>query len=613
MKRKSPTYRHIIELAIFIAAIIVVNLIAEFKFFRIDMTEDKIHILNDKTTEYLENEVDNVINVVVYLDGDGLPPIIQKFKQSIKDKLDEFKAYAGNEIKYTFVDVNEDPKLTKKYLQTFNENAVGGNRILVMEDGSEKMVIFFPIVEVRHNSLTKFIDFMGDKTDVSPYYVEQKMNYIEYEFLAAFHNVSGKPKPTVSLLRGHGELSNMETSSIYNQLKNFYVLDTVRIIPFPKDSLDIPTENIKSLDQTDVLIVAKPKTAFTDKELFILDQFIMRGGKVIWSIDMINDHEDSLAIQGKFMSTTEPKKQVDNLEKMLYKYGAGIKKNFVSNAICAPQLRYDMRSESYWNAYYFDQYNNKKPIEPVIKQWYPFPCVTMDNSVLSKNIGRIKLKYPSVINVNNGASVSKTIVLETDFEHKEWPAITRIRYDERNVWEDLNNTETAGSFYAPHYDPNKVPTKLPLAVMLKGEFKTNFNKSILGDEFLNGMSAANFKYYEKSKPTSMLIIGDGDFLRSDVLYTPKGPQLFNLGLDYLVSNEMIYGNATFLHNCIDRMTGNEYLIPLRSRVNITRFLNADEILTNKSKWESINLVVPSIFVIILGLVQWFIRRKRYAS
>lgn len=611
MKRKSPTYRHIIELVIFILAIVVINLIAEFKFFRVDMTEDKIHSLNPKTIEYLENEVDNVINVVIYLDGNELPPVVQKFKQAIKDKLDEFKAYAGNNIKYSFVNINEDPELTKKYKLTFNEHFVSGNAIQQLEDGSAKIVEFFPIAEVRHNAYTKFIDFMGDKINVSPYYVEQRINYIEYEFLAAFHNVSGMPKPTVSLLRGHGELPNIETISIYNQLKNFYVLDTVRIITTPKDSLDTGKEDLHALDKTDLLIVAKPRTPFSDKELFILDQFVMRGGKVIWSIDMLNDHEDSLAIPGKFMTYTEPNDQFDNLEQMLYKYGAGIKKNFITNKICGPQLRYDMRNESYWNAYYYDQFNNKKAIEPVIKQWYPFPCVTMADSELTKNIGRIKLKYPSTININEGAPAKKTIVLESDYEHKLWPAITRIRYDERNVWEDLNNTETSGSFYAPQYDPSKPQTKEPLAVILSGEFNTFAPKALLSPEFVKGMDAANFKYYEKSKPTSMMIIGDGDFLRSDVIYSQQGPQPINIGLDYLLSNEMIYGNATFLHNCIDRMTGNEYLIPLRSRVNVPRFLNADELIANKSKWKFINLILPSIFVLLLGLGQWFIRRSRY--
>ncbi len=609
MKRKSPTYRHIIELIFFLLAIIVINLIAEFKFFRVDMTEDKIHSLNPKTIDYLENEVDNVINVVIYLDGDDLPPVVQKFKQAIKDKLDEFKAYAGNNIKYSFIDINEDPELTKKYKLTFNEHFVSGNTIQQLEDGSAKIVEFFPIVEVRHNSSAKFIDFMGDKINVSPFYVEQRINYIEYEFLAAFHNVSGNPKPTVSLLRGHGELPNIETISIYNQLKNFYILDTVRIIKKPKDSLEVGKEDLHALDKTDLLIVAKPRTPFTDKELFILDQFIMRGGKVIWSLDMINDHEDSLAIPGHFVTYTEPNDQFDNLEKMLYKYGAGIKKNFISNNICGPQLRYDMRNESYWNAYYYDQFNNKKPIEPVIKQWYPFPCVTMEGSELTKNIGRIKLKYPSTININEGAPSEKTIVLESDYEHKVWPAITRIRYDERNVWDDLNNTEIPGSYYAPQYDPNKAKTKQPLAVILSGTFNTFAPKSLLSPEFVNGMKDANFKYLEKSKKTSMMIIGDGDFLRSDVIYSQKGPQPINIGLDYLLSNEMIYGNATFLHNCIDRMTGNEYLIPLRSRVNVPRFLNADEILKNKSKWKSINLILPSIFVLLLGLGQWLIRRR----
>ncbi len=613
MKRKSPKYKHIIELVLFIAAILVINLVAGFKFFRLDMTEEKIHTLNDKTKEYLSEEVDDVINVVIYLNGNELPPIIQKFRQAIKDKLDEFKAYAGNNIKYTYVDINEDPKLTKKYKQTFNEKGVSGNIIQHQEKGAAKMVEFYPIVEVRQGSNSKFIDFMGDMVDVSPYYVDQKLNTIEYEFLSAFNTISGKPKPTVSLLRGHGELKNIETISVYNQLKNFYILDTVRIIKQPKDSLQAPKEDLNALDKTDVLIVAKPQKPFTEKELFILDQFIMKGGKIIWSIDMIDDHEDSLAIPGTFYTFSETNDYLDNLEKMLYKYGAGIKKNFVSNQVCAPQYRYDMREESYWNPYYYDNFKNKKPIEPIIKQWYPFPCVTKEGSELTKNIGRVKLKYPSIININNGTNVSKTVLLETDYEYKEWPAITRIRYDERIVFEDLASVEPSGTYFKPKINQEVPTVKQPLAVLLEGEFSTNFPKSLFSPEFLKGMEDANFKYYDKSKKTSMIVIGDGDFLRNDILFSKQGVQPINLGLDYMVSREMIYANAVFLHNCIDHITGNDYLIPLRSRVNMPRFLNSDEILNNRAKWQGINLIIPSIFVLILGLSQWFIRRRKYVK
>lgn len=611
MKRKSPKYRHIIELAIVVGIIFVVNVIAGFKFYRIDLTEDKIHSLHPKTIEFLEMEAENVMDVIIYLDGDDLPPVIQKFRQAVKDKMDEFQAYAGNKIKYKFIDIKDDPELTKKYIEAFKTQRVQGNRIASYEQGSASYVEFYPIIELRYNSNTVMIDFMSDITDVSPYYVENKIKYIEYELLKGLYSATGQPKKTVSFLRGHGELTNMENSTAYLELKDFYLVDTVHLL-VKDDSINKEYVDFNALNKTDILIVARPYEAFSDMELLALDQYIMDGGKVIWSIDMIDSHEDSLAIPGKFFTSSEPNLQHTNLEKMLYKYGAGIKQNFISNEICAPQLRWDFRIQP-WNRYYFDNFNNPvAEINPIIQQWYPHACVSKDGSELTKNIGRVKLTYPSVININQGTNCKKTVLLETDYKYRIFQAYTRIRYDDAVLVQDNMNIETPGSFFKPNEMNSK---KEPLAVLLEGEF-TSFFKGI--DETLKSQLAdKNKDFVETSKPTSMMIIGDGDFLRNDIHFTVQNGQYvqkpINVNLDPYVAGEMIYGNTTFLHNVIDRMTGNEYLIPLRSRVSPPRFLNKDEIFYNKSKWALINLLVPFIFVILIGVSQWWIRRKRYIS
>ncbi|MCB9197131.1 MAG: Gldg family protein [Flavobacteriales bacterium] len=611
MKRKSPKYRHLIELLVIFGVIFVINIIAGFKFYRIDLTEDKIHSLNPKTIEFLGQEAENVMDIVIYLQGDDLPPSVQKFRQALKDKLDEFQAYAGNKIKYKFIDIAGDPALRDKYLEGFAYAGVNGNRITNYEQGGASFVDFYPIVELRYNSNTVYIDFMPDMLSVSPYYVENKIKYIEYELLKGLYSATGQPKKRVSFLYGHDELRSIENSSAYLELKEFYIVDTVRLI-VKNDTLNKEFVNFDALDKTDVLIVAKPMKTFSDFELLALDQYVMKGGKVIWSIDMIDDHEDSLAIPGKFFTQSEPMLQHVNLEKMLYKYGAGIKQNFISNDICAPQLRFDHRFEP-WNVYYYNQAKQTSPISPIIDQWYPFACVTMEGSDLTKNIGRIKLKYPSTININTGAPATKTTLLETDYKYRVFQPYTRIRYDDAIIVQDLMSIEPPGSFYKPQ-DVQLI--KEPLAVLLEGEFQSFF-KNQLPDHLLKMLSDKNQEFKENSVSTSMLVIGDGDFLRNEIFYTVQNgkyvPKPVNVNFDPFISNEMIYGNTVFLHNVIDQMTGNDYLIPLRSRVAPARFLNKDEIFYNESKWAMINLLVPFIFVIIIGLAQWWWRRKRYAS
>lgn len=611
MKRKSPKYRHILEILIIIGVIFVINIIAGFKFYRIDLTEDKIHSLNPKTIEFLSQEAESVLDIVIYLEGDELPPVVQKFRQAIKDKLDEFQAYAGNKIKYKFIDIKDDAALTEKYLEGFAYAGVGGNRITNYEKSSASFTDFYPIIELRYNSNTVYVDFMPDMISVSPYYVENKIKYIEYELLKGLYSATGQPKKTISFLYGHDELRSIENSSAYLELKEFYNVDTVRLI-VKNDTLNKEFVNFDALDKTDVLIVAKPMKAFSDFELLALDQYVMKGGKVIWSIDMIDDHEDSLTIPGKFFTQSTPNLQHTNLEKMLYKYGAGIKQNFISNDICAPQLRYDHRFEP-WNLYYYNSAKQTSPISPVIEQWYPFACVTKEGSELTKNIGRVKLKYPSTININDGAPASKTILLETDYKYRTFQPYTRIRYDDAIIVQDLMNIEPSGSFFKPQ---EAQYVKEPLAVLLEGEFNSFF-KNQLPDHLLKMLSEKNQDFKDQSVSTSMMVIGDGDFLRNEIFYTVQNgkyvPKPVNVNFDPFLSNEMIYGNTTFLHNVIDQMTGNEYLIPLRSRITPARFLNKDEIFYNESKWIAINLLVPFIFVILIGVIQWFIRRKRYVA
>lgn len=613
MKRRSPKYRHIIEMIIVIAVIFVINLIAGFKFYRIDMTEDKIHTLHPKTIEFLEMEAENVMDVVIYLEGEDLPPEVQKFRQSIKDKIDEFQAYAGNKIKYKFIDINEDPELTQKYKEIFKSKFVQGNRIISYDQGSAQYTEFYPIVELRYNSNTVLVDLMPDVIDVTESYLDQKSKQIEYELLKGLYSATGQPKKRVSFLRGHGELANVEATSAYIELKEFYEIDTAIHLIVKNDSLNKEFVDFDALEKTDVLIVARPYTAFSDMELLAIDQYIMGGGKVIWSVDMINSHEDSLAFPGKFTTQSEPNLQHANLEKMLYKYGAGIKQNFITNDICAPQLRWDFRFQPHWNKYYFNNFNQPiVEIDQIITQWYPHACVTKEGSELTKNIGRVKLKYPSVININQGAPCKKTVLLETDSKYRIFQAYTRIRYDDAIIVQDELNIEKPGSFFKPQEE--KYP-KEPLAVLLEGEFQSFF-KGQIPDHLKWSLEAKGKTYQEKSKNTSMVVIGDGDFLRNDILFVPRQnggyiPNPINVNLDAYGTGEMIYGNTVFLHNVIDKMTGNEYLIPLRSRVAPPRFLNKDEVFYNKGKWQLINLLVPFIFVILIGVSQWLIRRRRY--
>ena len=574
MKRKSPKFRHVLEVLIVIALIIVVNIIGNAKFARLDLTEDKLHTLSDNTIDFLENEIDQVINIEIYLDGE-FPAFIQKLKNSIKEKIEEFQAYAGKKVKFRFINPNEDKELAKELKQQLAQLGLYPSFILSKEEGSEEFTEIWAGAKILYGEKQQAIQFLpGGNFLVSPAHVNTAVNQLEYNFVKAFWQLTNQSRDNIAFLRGHGELTNKEAWSIQYELKQFYNVDTVQII----DSTG--NENIKSLDKFQALVIAKPTKPFNEREKYVIDQYVMKGGKVFWLIDNLDVPEDSLAI-----SEVVHTFQYDlNIDDMLFKYGARVNKNLVADINCGPIMRK----------------NNYK----VLDHWFLYPKLTNQNtSELTHNVAPIKIRYGSSVEAVGSQDIKKTVILETSKNYKILPARFRISYGyNQHGYRPIDSLRT---------DPDA--TK-PLALLLEGEFTSHYKGRII-DKYVNDPTA---NYLEKSKANKMVVIGDGDLIRNELGMSEKG-QLLPYGLQFepLVRDQnnqvaTMYGNGIFFTNLMDRMMGNEHLISLRSRMKIVRLLNREEISINRRSWQTFNLTIPVILVVVLGLVQWYIRRRKFA-
>jgi len=574
MKRKSPKFRHVLEVLIVIALIIVVNIIGNAKFARLDLTEDKLHSLSDNTIDFLENEIDQVINIEIYLDGE-FPAFIQKLKNSIKEKIEEFQAYAGKKVKFRFVNPNEDKELAKELKQQLAQLGLYPSFILSKEEGSEEFTEIWAGAKILYGEKQQAIQFLpGGNFLVSPAHVNTAVNQLEYNFVKAFWQLTNQSRDNIAFLRGHGELTNKEAWSIQYELKQFYNVDTVQII----DSTG--NENIKSLDKFQALVIAKPTKSFNEREKYVIDQYVMKGGKVFWLVDNLDVPEDSLAV-----SEVVHTFQYDlNIDDMLFKYGARVNKNLVADVNCGPIMRK----------------NNYK----VLDHWFLYPVLTNQNtSELTHNVAPIKIRYGSTVEAVGSQDIKKTVILETSKNYKVLPARFRISYGyNQHGYRPIDSLRT---------DPDA--TK-PLALLLEGEFTSHYKGRII-DKYVNDPTA---NYLEKSKANKMVVIGDGDLIRNELGMSEKG-QLLPYGLQFepLVRDQnnqvaTMYGNGIFFTNLMDRMMGNEHLISLRSRMKIVRLLNREEISINRRSWQTFNLTIPVILVVVLGLVQWYIRRRKFA-
>ncbi|MDG2227995.1 MAG: gliding motility-associated ABC transporter substrate-binding protein GldG [Flavobacteriales bacterium] len=574
MKRNSPKFRHILEVLIAIALILVINIIGNVKFARLDLTEDKLHTLSPKTIDFLENEIDQVINIEVYLDGE-FPAFIQKLKNTIKEKIEEFQAYAGKKVKFRFINPNEDKELAKDLKQQLAELGLYPSFILSKEEGSEEFTEIWAGAKILYGEKQQAIQFLpGGNFLVSPAHVNDAINQLEYNFVKAFWQLTNETRDNIAFLRGHGELTNAEAWSIQYELKQFYNVDTVQII----DSTG--KENLKALDKFQSVVIAKPTKSFNEKEKYIIDQYVMKGGKVFWLIDNLDVPEDSLAI-----SEVVHTFQYDlNLDDMLFKYGARVNKNLVADINSGPI----MRKNSY----------------KVLDHWFLYPTLTNQNtSELTHNVAPIKIRYGSTVEAVGSKDIKKTVILETSKNYKVLPARFRISYGyNQHGYRPIDSLRTDS-------DATK-----PLALLLEGEFTSHY-KGRITDKYVTDPAA---NYIEKSKSNKMVIIGDGDLIRNELGMSEKG-QLLPYGLQFepLVRDQnnqvaTMYGNGIFFTNLMDRMMGNEHLISLRSRMKTVRLLNREEVSLNRKSWQTFNLTIPVILVVLLGLLQWYIRRRKFA-
>jgi ABC-2 type transport system permease protein len=328
----------LLQLFLGIAIIILVNVIISFSipriplFYRFDLTSERRHSLSEPTKELLKN-LDDIVFFQVYLEGD-FPAGFKRLRNATKEMLDEFRAY-NKLIQYEFIDpsVSDDPQERNDTYQLLMEKGLDPTDLSIStKKGMEKQVIF-PGALASYKSEEIAINLLNSQVGVPPEMVlNNSVQALEFHLATAIRNLSQVRKPRLGFLRGHGELDNMETYDLLNSLAGQYSLELVQIDGqlnslTKRDS--VSDEKTRISNKYDALVIAKPDSAFSEKDKFILDQFIMRGGKVLWFIDPVFASMDSL--QDAESTIGIP---LDlNLEDMLFDYGVRLNTDLVMDLI----------------------------------------------------------------------------------------------------------------------------------------------------------------------------------------------------------------------------------------------------------------------------------------
>lgn len=572
--------RDLLNFAGLIAIIIIANYILSFFYGRFDLTEDKRHSLSENTIALLEddNRIDDRIFLKIYLAGD-LPADIKKISNAIQEKLDEFTNYAGDKIQYEFIDPNgeDDPEFNLEVQKNIYKDGIRPCDIQILKSGQLEVKTIWPGAIIEYKGLTADrIQFFNKRIIYSNEdargLADRTINNLEYQLISGIRRVTAENKQTVAFLQGHNELDGWQTAEVRGGLARYY---------FTKD-IEIAGQ-LNALDEVDALIVAQPKTAFNEKDKFIIDQFIMNGGKVLWFIDPIDVNRDSLYMTGETFGISANL----NIEKdMIYKYGVRLNSNTIIDKDCGPT------------------YIPGHPLE--VLDWYFYPTLQRTSHPITKNIDPIKAEYASSIDLVNteDTAVKKSILLHSSFNSKAFKAPVRINFGIVNVEPKFNSEEGGGEF--------------PVAVMLEGQFTSAFENRV--PEILR--ESPDFTMRNKGVDTKMLVVSDGDIIRNEVdSKVQDGQTLYKaipLELDVFgVQNangspKYVYGNKDFVLNCIDYMLDDFSLIDVRAKTITMRVLDMQRINEEKDFWKFLNILFPILFIILLNIVQHIIRKRKYA-
>lgn len=566
----------IMGLLIAVGIIICINIIGQFIFQRFDLTSENRYSLSKPTKTLLEN-LDDAVLVQVYLEGD-FPASFKRLRNETKEMLVEFQAYSGGQLSFEFINPSDNPDIKardKVYRNLFEQGLRPTDLEIKDDDGLSKKIVW-PGAIVRYKEYSAAVQLLKTQFGASPEVaLNSSIESLEYELASAIKKISSPYIERIAFIEGHGELNQYETADIIGSLREFYEVDRIRIDGkinsltgrrYP-DSSSTEVQN-----KYVAAIIADPDSTFSEKDKFIIDQFIMHGGKVIWLIDPVLADMDSL--KGKATSMAIPRDL--NLEDQLFHYGIRINSDLVQDLRAAPI--------PIVSGQYGDQVRTK------LFPWLYFPLLFSKNDhPINKNLDAVKINFGSSIDLVGSSGLKKTVLLSTSASCKIVKAPTRI---------SLNML----SFDPPKEQFNR--QDVPMAVLVEGKFQSNFANRITP----RVSQAQEIQFKEESDSTQQLFIADGDLIRNE--YNRESNEYYSLGLDKYT--KQVYGNKAFFLNAVNYMVDESGLILSNTKSFKIRLLNKQQIDSNRSLIQAINTAGPVILVLLLGFILHFIRKRKYA-
>lgn len=540
-----------------------------FNFYTIDLTGDKRYTLS-KETRSLLTKTEDIVYAELLMDS-KLPAAFTRLRNATIEKLKDFNRINRN-IQYSEVDPLEGSKEDIKANQErLRKDGISPTQLTVYNGKEQEKKVIYPYVIFHFGERIIPVNLLEaqDPNIGEDEILNRSVSLLEYKFANAIQKLRMTKNPVVVFTRGHGELSMFQTADLERTLRPVYSTGRITL-----DSV------VQISNEIDVLIIAKPQTAFSTRDNFLIDQYVMNGGKIIWFIDPLFVNTDTVNASNRRQQDFIPMPYDLNIDELLFKYGCRVQPNAVLDYECStlPLLV---------------GYNAGAPqFEP--RPWYYHPLIAPTSShPIVKNLDRISTFYPATLDtLRTKTPVQKEIILATSNHSRTITSPSPINF------EMVRNEVLPDQFNRPSQ---------PIGLLLQGIFPSAFENRV-SESFSAGLKQMNSVYKSESVPNKMLVFSDGD-LAANVISSRGEPA--PLGFN-MYEQKTYPSNKNLVLNSIEYMIDESNIMSARNKEVKLRLLDESKLKKQKAIWQWINLIFPALLSMIIYLAFDLYRKKKYA-
>ena len=384
---------------------------------------------------------------------------------------------------------------------------------------------------------------------------------LEFAFVEALHLIQQTETPRVAILEGHGEPDEAHTYDLMTALSKYFQVD--------RGAISSPPSAISShiLDGYKAVIVVGPQSAFSEAERFVIDQYIMRGGAVLWALNGVRFSEKVLQQEG--FTPIVPLEL--GLTEMLFRYGVRVNPALVQDIQCLP-IPVNVSSDP-----------SQPNLQPMPWTFAPL-LLTSQGSPITRNMGQVMSTFVSPIDAVGGEDgIEKRVLLATS-------TASRVTTTPGEV--DLNDVNPEPADFKYQY--------VPVAVSLEGAFSSAFAHRMVPE----GVDTDE-PILKNGVRTRQVVIGSGSILLNE---WQKG-QTLPMGYDRY--SGMQFSNRDFVANAVLWLTDSEGLISLREKEVALRLLNDKRAHEQRTQIQLISTISPIALLALIAGSVIYIRKRKY--